>query len=84
MNRIDRIRRITNDSRRNNETILGCCFDVDELGSGFLKKVYKNALIVVLKRLQVKEEAPFDIYFREQKIGQYVVDLLVEDQVLSN
>lgn len=29
--------------------ILGCCFDVmNELGSGFLEKVYRNALTIAL------------------------------------
>ncbi len=32
------------------EAILGCCFDVmNELGSGFLESVYKNALFFALK-----------------------------------
>ena len=38
------------------ETILGCCFDVmNELGSGFLESVYKNALFIAIKeRTQIR------------------------------
>jgi len=34
------------------KTILGCSFDVmNELGTGFLESVYKNALVVAKKSL---------------------------------
>lgn len=65
--------------------ILRCCFDVmNELGTGFLEAVYKNALIITLqeKGLQVDSEKIFDVYFREQKIGVYKADLVVENVVI--
>jgi GxxExxY protein len=65
--------------------VLGCCFDVmNELGSGFLKAVYKNALYLVLKEkgLLVEVEKRYDVIFRDQKIGLYCADLIVENQVI--
>ncbi len=67
------------------ETILGCCFDVmNELGSGYLEAVYRNALVVALKEkgLEVEVEKRFQIIFRGQKIGLYIADLIVEGKVL--
>ena len=40
------------------ETILGCCFDImNELGSGFLESVYKNALFIAIKEKGLGVEA---------------------------
>jgi len=67
------------------ESILGCCFDVmNELGSGFLESVYKNALIVAAteKGLKVEAEKRIDVFFRDQKIGFYVADLVFEGVVI--
>jgi GxxExxY protein len=67
------------------EKIIGCCFDViNELGFGFLENVYKNALFIVMqqKGLHVIAEQPFDIIFRNQKIGKYVADLIVNDLII--
>lgn len=65
--------------------ILGCCFDVmKELGSGFLEVVYKRALKIMLeeKELFVQQEVPFEIFFKGQKIGHYIADLVVNNKVV--
>lgn len=52
--------------------ILKCCFDVmNELGAGFLESVYKNALFIALQQrgVAIEAEQPFEVYFREQKVG---------------
>lgn len=67
------------------EIILGCCFEVmNELGSGFLESVYKNALIVAIKEkgLRIEAEKRFEVIFRKRKIGLYIADLIVEDFIL--
>ncbi len=67
------------------ETILGCCFDVmNELGSGFLESVYRNALVLSLneKGLRVAPEKRFEVIFRQKTIGVYIADLIVEEAVL--
>jgi GxxExxY protein len=67
------------------ETILGCCFDVmNELGIGFLEAVYKNALYLCLmeKGLSVVTEKRFDVVFKGRKIGYYIADLIVNNEVI--
>ena len=66
-------------------SILGSCFDVmNELGAGFLESVYKNALYIALreKKLDVRTEQPFEIYFKKQKIGFYKADIVVENLII--
>jgi GxxExxY protein len=65
--------------------ILGCCFDViNELGSGFLESVYKNALIIAMreKELHVQVEKRFEVTFHKQRIGVYIADLIVNEKVI--
>jgi len=67
------------------ETILGICFDVmNELGSGFLETVYKNALFIAIKEkgLSAEIEKRFEVKFRGRKIGLYVADLIAEGVVI--
>lgn len=67
------------------ETILGCCFDVmNELGTGFLEPVYKNALFIAIqeKELKVEVEKRFAVLYRKRKVGLYKADLVVENAVI--
>jgi GxxExxY protein len=65
--------------------ILSCCFEVmQELGPGFLEKVYKNALLIAMRQkgLQVEVERPYEVIFRGQIIGRYIADLVVNQTVI--
>ena len=65
--------------------IISCCFEViHELGSGFLEKIYKNALFIAMKQkgLNVVTEQPFEVTFRERKIGKYIADLVVDNLII--
>ena len=65
--------------------IIGCAFTVhNTLGSGFLEKVYEQALILELKAsgLSVRSQEPLSVKYRDQIIGEYFADLIVEDQVI--
>ncbi len=67
------------------EIIIGCCFEImKELGAGFLENVYKNALFIAVKqkKLRVLAEQPFDVVFRNCKVGKYVADLIVENVIV--
>jgi len=76
------------DERRLNEItekVIGCAFQVsNELGCGFLEKVYANALFVEVTRagLQARQEHPIQIKYRGVVVGEYVADLFIEDQVI--
>ncbi|WP_409417675.1 GxxExxY protein [Flavobacterium sp. PS2] len=56
----------------------------NQLGYGFLEKVYQNAMYFELKSLGYKVEAQKQIrvYFKSQLVGEYYADLLVEDKVI--
>ena len=65
--------------------INGAVFEVNRiLGSGFLEKVYENALLVELKRRGIKAQSqvPIKVLYKEKVVGEYISDLLVEDKVI--
>lgn len=67
------------------DTILKVYYEVyNELGYGFLEKVYQNAMYFELKSLGYKVEAQkqIKVYFKKQLIGEYYSDLLVEEKVI--
>jgi GxxExxY protein len=67
------------------DVILKVYFEVyNELGYGFLEKVYQNAMYLELKSLGYKVEAQkqIKVYFKKQLVGEYYSDLLVEDKVI--
>ena len=65
--------------------IIGCAFTVaNALGSGFLEKVYENALSVELRMagLAVEQQRGITVTYKGILVGEYFVDLLIEDAVL--
>ncbi len=67
------------------KTIIGCAIDVsNELGPGFLESVYEKALLIELqqKGFRVENQYPIKVYFREECVGDFYSDLLVEDKVI--
>lgn len=61
------------------EKIIGCAFMVhNKLGSGFLEKVYENALRIELLKagLAVKQQEPISVTYDGQVVGEYYADLL--------
>lgn len=56
----------------------------NQLGYGFLEKVYQNGMYFELKSLGYKVEAQkqIKVYFKSQLVGEYYADLLVEDKVI--
>ncbi len=65
--------------------IVGVAYQVrDELGFGFLEKVYENALAVGLREvgLHVEQQVPLEVFYHGQLVGNYAPDLLVEGRVI--
>lgn len=65
--------------------IIGCAFTVaNTLGSGFLEKVYENALALELRRvgLAVAQQRAISVVYMGVTVGEYFADLLVEDAIL--
>ncbi len=67
------------------ETIIGCSFRVlNVLGTGFLEKVYQNALAYELEKhgLVVARKQPIPVYYDGVLVGDFEGDLVVEGQVI--
>jgi GxxExxY protein len=76
------------DERRLNEItekIVGCAYGVaNGMGSGFLEKVYENAIRIELQRegLIVVQQYPIPVTWRGEIVGDYFADLLVEGCII--
>ena len=65
--------------------IIGCAYKVfNELGFGFFESIYKKAMIIELTKgnLKVEAEKPLKVYYDNQVIGDFFIDLYVEDKVI--
>jgi GxxExxY protein len=64
--------------------IIGAAYTVfNTLGFGFLESVYKKAMIVELQKsdLIVEHEKPLHVYYDEKVVGDFFVDLFVENEI---
>ncbi len=67
------------------QRIIGVFFQVHgELGFGFSERVYQNAFGIALRAagLSVQEQAPIQVYYRGQVVGEYYADMIVEKSIL--
>ena len=67
------------------EQIIKAFYDVyNELGFGFLEKVYQNALYLELKSrgLKVEAQKQIKVHFKGLEVGEYYPDLIVDDMVI--
>src|SRR6266481_7490941 len=67
------------------EKILGAAFKVlNHLGTGFLEKVYENALSFELRRsgLLVESQKTFHVKYEGAIVGDYLADLVVAGKVI--
>ena len=65
--------------------INGAVFEVNRvLGPGFLEKVYENALLVELRMrgLKAESQVPIRVLYKENAVGEYIADILVEEKVI--
>ena len=67
------------------ERIIRVFYEVyNELGHGFLEKVYENALAIALSQAgtEVRQQMSLTVRFRGNVVGEYVADMVVNDLVL--
>ena len=67
------------------EAIIGAAFDVaNALGCGSLERVYENALAIELRHggMDVKQQVPMEVRYRDEIVGLYQADLVVQDHVV--
>jgi GxxExxY protein len=67
------------------EMVIGAAYQVgNTLGSGFLEKVYENALAIEIHKsglLAVQQHA-ISVKYENAVVGEFVADLLVQDEIL--
>jgi GxxExxY protein len=67
------------------ELVIGLVFKVaNSLGSGFLEKVYENALSIELHDagLAFEQQVPITVSYHNQVVGSYIADLVIEGRLL--
>ncbi len=65
--------------------IIACAIEVHKrLGPGLLEKLYKEAMAIELEfaGLKVEKNVQIPVEYRGRSIGDYFIDLLVEDLVI--
>lgn len=67
------------------EIILRSFYEVyNELGNGFLESVYENALYIMLTGygLTVERQKDISVFFRDNIVGDFKTDLIVNEKVI--
>jgi GxxExxY protein len=67
------------------EKIIGSSYKVmNELGNGFLEKVYENALAYELRTsaLKTEQQKKLKVFYKNFEVGKYEPDLVVENTVI--
>ena len=56
----------------------------NDLGYGFLERVYENALFNELTDmgLDCERQKPIDVFYKEEKVGSYFAEFILEDSVI--
>lgn len=65
--------------------IIGVAMKVNgDLGSGFLEKVYENAMMVLFRKrsIRAEQQKSLNLIYYGENIGRYVADILVEDKII--
>ncbi len=65
--------------------IIGCAYTVfNKLGFGFLESVYRKAMVIELGKsdLDIEAEKPLKVYYGDQLVGDFYVDLYINEAVV--
>lgn len=63
------------------KTVMGCAINIRKhLGSGYLESVYKNAMLIELKKngLDYEVEKLINVYYENILVGEFKADIVVE------
>ncbi len=67
------------------QKIIGCAYKVsNSLGSGFVEKVYENALCIELRNagLNTKQQQNLQVLYQNIIVGDYIADIIVDDLII--
>ncbi|HSX63449.1 MAG TPA: GxxExxY protein [Pseudoxanthomonas sp.] len=65
--------------------VIGIFYSVyNELGPGFLESVYENSMTMALREagLEAAQQVPLNVWFRDNIVGEFKVDLLVSRRLV--
>ena len=65
--------------------VVGCAIEVlNTLGHGLVQKPYENVLVVefLLRKIPFRQQPPFDVVYKGQKIGLFIPDLIAFDSLV--
>lgn len=67
------------------KSIIGIYYNVyNELGFGFLEKVYHKALLIEIKNngYKIDSEKKVNVYYKNEIVGEYIPDIIINDSVI--
>jgi GxxExxY protein len=67
------------------KNIIGVYYDVyNELGYGFLEKVYHKAMLIELHKrgYVIESEKKLNVYYKNEIVGEYVPDIIINESVI--
>ena len=67
------------------EKVIKAAYEVhNELGTGFVEKVFENSMLIALRDLGLSAvaQAPLKVQFRNTIVGEYFADLLIENSFI--
>ena len=65
--------------------VVGAAIEVlNGIGHGLHEKPYENALIIEfgLRQIQYKQQPSYDVFYKEQRVGLFVPDIVVFEKVV--
>jgi GxxExxY protein len=65
--------------------IIGILFEVfKQLGGGYQEKYYQRAIALELRRCKLKyrEQVSMPLNYKDERIGKYFLDFLIEDKII--
>ena len=66
-------------------TIIGCAYKIHNvLGSGFLEKIYENALRIELNKfnIEARQQQELRVWYEGHNLGSYYPDLWIDGQLI--
>ncbi len=67
------------------DLVIGAAIEVHrELGAGFLESTYQKAMVIELRLrdLSFQTEAPVELFYKDESIGDGKIDILVEGRLV--
>lgn len=67
------------------KTVMNCAYNIRRsLGPGYIESIYKNAMLVELRKnsLNYEVEKPINVYYEQFMVGEFKADIVVEKKLI--